>query len=56
MFQQFLEDRRANPNESHFRFFDESIVAKNNRSKRTTIAAGGKKGTPFLDDVSAKVR
>ncbi len=55
MFQHFLEDRRANPDDVHFRFFDESIVAKHNRSKRNTLATGGKKETPFLDDTSAKV-
>eukprot|EP00980_Cylindrotheca_fusiformis_P011967 scaffold2830_cov131-Cylindrotheca_fusiformis.AAC.88 len=56
MFQRFLEEREENPMDSQIRFFDESIIAKQNRSKRTTLAHGGKKLlTPFLDDDSDKI-
>ena len=55
MFQRFLEERQDNPDHPEMRFFDESIIAKNNRSKKYTLATGGKKPTPFLDDVSGKV-
>ena len=50
LFQRFLEERKDNPEIPEIRFFDESIIAKRNRSKRTTLAKGGKKPTPFLDD------
>lgn len=50
LFQRFLEERKDNPEVPEIRFFDESIIAKRNRSKRTTLAKGGKKSTPFLDD------
>jgi len=50
-FQMFLEERKENPDIPEIRFFDESIIAKRNRSKRETLAKGGKKKpTPFLDD------
>ena len=49
LFQRFLEERIENPNLPEIRFFDESIVAKRNRSKKA-IANGGKKSTPFLND------
>lgn len=56
MFQCFLEERDENPMDPQIRFFDESIIAKHNRSKKTTLAAGGKKmPTPFLDDDSQRV-
>jgi hypothetical protein len=51
LFQRFLEERTENPEIPEIRFFDESIAAKRNRSKRETLAKGGKKKpTPFLDD------
>ena len=51
LFQRFLEERKENPELPEIRFFDESIIAKRNRSKRETLAKGGKKKpTPFLDD------
>jgi DENN domain-containing protein 5 len=56
LFQRFLEERRDNPNHPEMRFFDESIIAKNNRSRKHTLTKGGKKPTPFLDDESGKVR
>jgi hypothetical protein len=55
MFQRFLEERQDNPEDPETRFFDESIIAKQNRSKKTTLAKGGKRPTPFLDDESWKV-
>ena len=50
LFQRFLEERKENPEIPEIQFFDESIIAKRNRSKRETLAKGGKKPTPFLDD------
>lgn len=55
MFQRFLEERLENPDDSELRFFDESIVAKKNRSKKSTLQTG-KKPTPFLDSDRWKVR
>lgn len=56
MFQRFLEEREENPMDPQIRFFDESIIAKLNRSKKTTLANGGKKvPTPFIDDESETV-
>ena len=55
MFQRFLEERNEAPEDPEIRFFDESIIAKHNRSKATTLTTGGKKKTPFLDDESWKV-
>ena len=55
MFQRFLEERKDNPDHPEMRFFDESIVAKNNRSKKYVLSKGGKQPTPFLDNVSDKV-
>lgn len=55
IFQRFLEERKENPDGPEIRFFDESILAKLNRSKMTTMAKGGKLSTPFLDDESGKV-
>jgi hypothetical protein len=49
LFQRFLEERTENPDIPEIRFFDESIVAKRNRSKKA-IANGGKKPTPYLND------
>ncbi|CAN0401931.1 unnamed protein product, partial [Discosporangium mesarthrocarpum] len=47
MFERFLEERTADHTQPEVRFFDESIVAKLNRSK-TNI----KRETPFLSDNS----
>jgi hypothetical protein len=56
MFQRFLEERKDNPMDPEFRFFDESIIAKINRSKKAKLAQGGKKlSTPFLDDEGQKI-
>lgn len=55
MFQRFLEERMDNPDHPEIRFFDESILAKLNRSKVKKMAKGGKLPTPFLDDESGKV-
>lgn len=55
MFQRFLEERSENPNDAEVLFFDESIVAKNNRSMKRTITKGGKQVTPFLSDRTWKV-
>jgi hypothetical protein len=55
MFQRFLEERKENPNDPEILFFDESIVAKQNRSKTTTLTTGGKKRTMFLENESWKV-
>ncbi len=56
MFQRFLEERMDNPDQPEIRFFDESIVAKLNRSRVKKMAKGGKLPTPFLDNESDKVR
>lgn len=56
IFQRFLEERMDNPDHHEIRFFDESILAKLNRSKRSTMAKGGPLPTPFLEDESNKVR
>eukprot|EP00547_Thalassionema_nitzschioides_P007486 CAMPEP_0194204628 /NCGR_PEP_ID=MMETSP0156-20130528/4096_1 /TAXON_ID=33649 /ORGANISM="Thalassionema nitzschioides, Strain L26-B" /LENGTH=1620 /DNA_ID=CAMNT_0038930687 /DNA_START=42 /DNA_END=4904 /DNA_ORIENTATION=- len=56
MFQRFLEERNEHPEDPEIRFFDESIIAKLNRSKKEAIAKGGKKiPTPFLDDDSERI-
>jgi hypothetical protein len=56
MFQAFVQERKANPTSPSILFFDESIIAKNNRSRKTTLTSGGKHKTPFLDDMSGEVR
>lgn len=56
MFERFVQERKVNPTSPSILFFDESIIAKNNRSKKTTLASGGKQKTPFLDDRSGEVR
>jgi len=59
MFDRFLEERRENQDDPEVKFFDESISAKINRSKKTALANIGrhaKKATPFLEDTSAAVR
>jgi hypothetical protein len=55
LFQRFLEERQENPGDPGIRFFDESIIAKNNRWKKLTLK-GGKKPTPFLSSEQWKVR
>lgn len=56
MFERFIEERIANPEQAEVLFFDESIIAKNNRSKSKNLKAGmKKKPTPFLDDQSGAV-
>jgi hypothetical protein len=55
MFQRFLEERKENPDDPEILFFDESIIAKQNRSKTTTLTTGGKKRTVFLENESWKV-
>jgi hypothetical protein len=56
MFNTFLQERAENPNDAEILFFDESIVAKNNRSKVGNLVKGGKMATPFLSDVSWKIK
>jgi hypothetical protein len=55
LFQRFLEERQENPGDPEIKFFDESIIAKHNRSKKSTLK-GGKKPTPFLSSEQWKVR
>ena len=54
MFRRFLEERQDNPEDPEIRYFDESIIAKTNRSKKSTLKSG-KKPTPFLDSEEWKV-
>ena len=53
MFQRFLEERQINPCDPLFLFFDECIIAKQNRSKRLTVR---QRDTPFLDDPSGAIK
>jgi hypothetical protein len=59
MFDRFLEERQENPKNPVVLFFDESINAKLNRSKKAALThigrGGGKKATDFLDDRSGVV-
>jgi len=55
MFQRFLEDRKEREKNPEILFFDEHIIAKNNRSKLKTILKEGREKTPFLDDQKWKV-
>lgn len=59
MFDRFLEERQENPRNPVVVFFDESINAKLNRSKKAALThigrGGGKKSTDFLDDRSGVV-
>lgn len=50
MFQVFTVERHENPHDPEVLFFDDSITAKMNRSKKTALTRGGKKETRFLDD------
>uniref|UniRef100_A0A7S4R4H9 UDENN domain-containing protein n=2 Tax=Ditylum brightwellii TaxID=49249 RepID=A0A7S4R4H9_9STRA len=52
MFERFVEERITSPDQPEMRLFDETIVAKNNRSKKTV---GKKKETPFLSDQSGNI-
>ena len=54
MFQRFLQERRESPHDPECVFFDESINAKINRSKFTSLARG-KRDTTFIDDKSKTV-
>lgn len=56
MFERFIEERIANPNQCEVRIFDESIKAKKNRSKKMTLVKGGKRETPFLADESGQIK
>ncbi|KAL3914565.1 MAG: hypothetical protein SGILL_006053, partial [Bacillariaceae sp.] len=55
LFQYFLEEQKENPETPEIRYFDEAIIAKLNRSKKSTMANGGKRPTPFLKDTTWKV-
>jgi DENN domain-containing protein 5 len=55
MFQNFTEERRESPNDPEVLFFDDSINAKINRSKKV-VFTGRKKETSFLDDTRSMVR
>jgi hypothetical protein len=58
MFHVFVEERRENPLDPEVRFFDDSITAKINRSKKAALAnmGKGKKQTSFLNESFHKVR
>jgi hypothetical protein len=49
MFHNFVEERRENPSDPEVLFFDDTINAKFNRSKKVVLT-GRKKETAFLDD------
>ena len=49
MFHNFVEERRENPADPEVLFFDDTINAKFNRSKKVVLT-GRKKETAFLDD------
>jgi len=53
MFQRFLEDRETDPCDPLFLFFDECIIAKQNRSRRLGVR---QRDTPFLDDPSGAIK
>ncbi|CAB9508037.1 DENN domain-containing protein 5B [Seminavis robusta] len=52
MFQRFLEERQNDPCDPLFLFFDECIIAKQNRSRMLNVR---QKDTPFLDDPSGAI-
>jgi len=58
-FHRFLEDRQENPDEPEVKFFDQSINAKINRSKKRSLTLGRpgqkRKDTSFLHDTSGKI-
>lgn len=53
MFHCLVEEKMSNPEQHEIHFFDESIVAKKNRSRKSV---GKKYDTPFLSDLSLKIR
>ncbi len=53
MFRCLIEEKNSNPLQPEIHLFDESIVAKKNRSRKSI---GKKTETPFLTDVSQKIR
>jgi len=55
LFQVFTVERLENSSDPEVLFFDDSITAKINRSKKATLARGGKKETKFLDDTGSMV-
>lgn len=57
-FARFLNERAEIPDDAEILFFDESINAKLNRSKKAAIAnlRGGKRPTNFIDDTSMNVQ
>ena len=55
MFQVFTVERRENPRDPEVMFFDDSITAKLNRSKKTALTRGGKRETKFLNDTGSMV-
>ena len=54
MFHNFVEERRENPADPEVLFFDDTINAKFNRSKKVVLT-GRKKETAFLDDTRSMV-
>ena len=54
MFERFIQESITNPNKPEIKYFNESIIAKKNRS-RTRAALGKKQSTPFLSDESQAV-
>ena len=58
MFDSFIRERQELPTDPEVRFFNESINAKKNRSKKEMLTSMGraKKETSFLDDTSFEVR
>ena len=54
MFYNFVEERCENPNDPEVLFFDDTINAKFNRSKKVVLT-GRKKETAFLDDTRSMV-
>jgi dDENN domain len=53
MFQRFLEERQNDACDPLFLFFDECIIAKQNRSRRLNVRT---RDTPFLDDPSGNIK
>ena len=54
MFHNFVEERRGTPNDPEVMFFDDTINAKLNRSRKVVLT-GRKKETAFLDDTRSMV-
>lgn len=53
MFCCLIEEKVSNPSQPEIQLFDESIIAKKNRSRKSI---GKKTETPFLSDISQKIR